>query len=339
MRQRPYSGQASVLTLGATVVPFRRAAPLLPLLLLAVLLVAAPALAGSWTGNGTYTVSSTPSVGSPCTGRGTTHLSLTEDSGSLTGTLTFTLTSQSSGCNGGLSNSGTAYLTGTISGGSIQASDQASDTWTGTLSGGSVSLSLVSPRQGGGCAAYCQQTGQFSYTGSGDIAGGVSFASLPLAAAATGALFGLSAVGMGLASMRAPRTFRSTQGYSYKYDNGVFTRLDGPAPSNYQAPTPPPPPATVMAPPAPPPPAPEVSPILGPGTVGGPTTIEGPIGGVFQGTPDIAPPPNPPTGLGQTQGGPSCPVHRGNCIPALENLGPGPALRWFCPIGGHYPWG
>lgn len=305
-----------------------------------LLLLPAASADGSWSGSGTYTITSTPS-NPPCSGQGTATISLDDGGGALTGTLTFKLTSQSSGCGGRLSSGGTAYLTGTISGGSIHATDQASDTETGTLSGSSLSMSLATPRQGGGCAAYCQQNAQFSFTGSGTLVGGAGFAPLQLASAGIAALFGLGAVGAGAAAGRAPRIARSHQGFTYKYDNGVFTRLDGPAPWGYSATPPPPPPPVPATAPAPPPPAvvPEAPPLLGPGVVSGPTNIEGPLGGVFQGTPDKPANPNPPTSIDQTQGGPSCPVHQGYCIPALENLGPGPTLRWFCPLGGHYPWG
>jgi hypothetical protein len=300
----------------------------------ALVIAVGPAVAqGTWSGSGTYTMNSTPST-PPCSGQGTGSVSLTGDAGgTVTGTITFTLGSESGGCSGTLAGGGTAYFTGTLFGNQLSGTDQYGGTWSGTLNGGSLTMSYTSAAPPRGCVQWCTQTATFSFAGSGTLGAG-SFGSPASIAGATAGVLGVGAVGAGLASLRVHRQFRSKEGWSYKYDNGVFTRFDNPAPSGYTGVTAPPtqyaptPPAGVPPPPAP---------ILGPGSVSGPTINEGPMGGAYTAPPSTPPPPDPPAA--PHQGGPTCPIHHSTCIPATEHLSSGPTLRWFCPPGGHYPWG
>jgi hypothetical protein len=169
--------------------------------------------------------------------------------------------------------------------------------------------------------------------GGGGFGGGACSAQ-DWAVAGGAVLLGLIGAGAAVASARAPIYARSHEGWTYKYDNGTGCRTDNPAPWGYSAP---PQTLTTYARAADPGPATPPAPLLGPGSISGSSTVEGPVGAVFVGTPVASPPPNPPTAMHQA--GPSCPVHHRPCLPAFEQLNGQPTVRWFCPLGGYYPWG
>lgn len=158
----------------------------------------------TWSGTGTYTVSSTPSAGSPCTGQGTAQITLDgTPGGSITADLTFQLTSQSSGCGGALNGGSDPSISGTLSGDTLSASDSYGDSFTGTLTSTTLQLSYTSPYTSG-CADLCQDNAQFSFTGSGDLATGAGLASLgspDAVASIMGAVLGVVAIGLAIASL------------------------------------------------------------------------------------------------------------------------------------------
>ncbi|MFZ0829560.1 MAG: hypothetical protein WCB18_02680 [Thermoplasmata archaeon] len=292
-------------------------------------LSAGPALGQStWNGTGTYTIESTPSS-SPCSGQGTAQISLQGSGGSVSGPITISLTSQSAGCDGGLNPGGTAQFTGTLNGNQLSGTDDYGDSWSGTLNGGTLQMTYTSPAASPNCVQWCTQTGTFTFSGSGDL-GVLAFGSPASIAGAVAGLLGLGAVVASLGSLRSPRTARSHEGFSWRWENGKWVMTGHVAPAQPVAT----PPITQYAPvPSPTMAAP------GPATImGAPAAPEAGLSGGSYATPSV-PQPSPDPPIGQHESGPSCPVHRSPCIPALERLATGPSMRWFCPAGGHYPWG
>lgn len=165
----------------------------------------------TWTGSGTYTDTSTPSDPS-CTGEGTATITLDgTEGGSVTADLSFTLTSQSEGCAGSLNGGDDTSISGTLGNGYISASDGYGDTISGTLGTGELQLTLTTPYTGSGCSEWCQDTAQFSFTGSGTLGPGSGFGVLGSAdgvASIMAGIFGFAAIVMALASLpgRIPPT-------------------------------------------------------------------------------------------------------------------------------------
>lgn len=167
-----------------------RLASILPLAvaLAAVLLSAAAAAGTAWDGTGSFTFTSTPAP-SPCSGSGTATISLDGDPSSLTGPLSVTFGSRTSGCAGaGFPSSGstitvTAVMTlsgGTLSGHTVQPNGH-QDALQGTLSGSTMHLTMTittEPTPGIQCVGYCTTIFQFTFTGSGSISGGFGFGGL-----------------------------------------------------------------------------------------------------------------------------------------------------------------
>ena len=152
----------------------RRAALAFLLVLLAAPLAAAQS---TWQGSGTFTFSSTPSVGGPCTGSGTADISL-DGGGSITGTLSITMGSMTSPCSGYFPSPGTQFTTSLSlsgSGSGFSGTDGYGDAVSGSYTGGQLHMTLTvttEPTPGIQCVAYCDTVYTFAFTGSGSLFGG-----------------------------------------------------------------------------------------------------------------------------------------------------------------------
>jgi len=144
------------------------------------LLLGAPLAAAqsTWQGTGTFTFSSTPSVGGPCTGSGTAEISLDGDGGTMTGSLTITMGSMTSPCSGYFPSPGSTFTTSLSlsgSGSGFSGSDGYGDAVSGSYSGGQLHMTLTvstEPTPGIQCVAYCDTLYTFAFTGSGSLFGG-----------------------------------------------------------------------------------------------------------------------------------------------------------------------
>lgn len=177
--------------------------------ILGLVVWSAPALAlSSWSGSGSISFTSTPSSYGPCTGSGTSALTLSGDPSSLAGTLTLDLQSVSSACAGSF-NTGpiSDSVTGYISGSDLYLSDSYGDAISGPFTGSSVTLSFTTQATSGGggmCVQFCTTIYTIPMTGSGDLApvglfGGAGSVATD-AIASLGVLAGVGAIGAVAAS-------------------------------------------------------------------------------------------------------------------------------------------
>ena len=149
-------------------------------LALAVFVLGAPLAAAqsTWQGTGTFTFSSTPSVGGPCTGDGTAEIYLDGGDGSMTGTLTVTMGSMTTPCYGYFPSPGSTITTGLFlsgSGSGFSGTNEWGDSVSGSFSGGSLHVTMTitsEPTPGAQCVAYCDTVFEFAFTGSGDLFAG-----------------------------------------------------------------------------------------------------------------------------------------------------------------------
>lgn len=218
----------------------------------ATLILTAPTVSGaSWSGSGSFTMSSTPSYEGACTGTGTWSLDLSGDSSALTGTFSLSLENVSSACGGSFAaGSITSQVSGELAGNSLTLSDTGQNQLAGTFSDGDLSLTdtWATPSDvpgsngnpGSTCGALCHTVFTGSMTGSGDLVSGSSgglspelpgtpnldLRTLGVALSAIGVAAGFTGLGLGAASFpgrmtpSAGRAFVSRHGFRRRGSGG-----------------------------------------------------------------------------------------------------------------------